>query len=184
MSDLNRDLWKAIRQGSSSKAQEALEQGANPNFTKEQGLSALMYAVWLSRTEIVRLLCEKGSNVNYQHPITGDTALMIAVSGAQIETVRILCEYGANKSLVAVDGKRAEDYIEESDAFSQIEMILDTCGVSDPSLPTATRSTTSALDPATLQPANNTDPQGGRRKTRKQKRKSRRRKSGNRSRKY
>ncbi len=184
MSDVNRNLWKAIRQDSSSKALEALEQGANPNFTKEQGLSVLMYAVWLSRTEIVRLLCEKGAHVNYQHPITGDTALMIAVSGAQIETVRILCEYGANKSLVAVDGKRAEDYIEESNAFSQIETILDTCGVSDPSLPTAIRSVTTALDPTLLQPANNTDPQGGKRKSRKQKRKSKYRKLNNRSRKH
>lgn len=178
MSDIDKKLWKAIQNDSYSNAKKALEQGANPNFAKPQGLSVLMYAVWIGRDSIVRLLCEKGANVNYQHPVTGDTALMMAVAGAQIETVRTLCEYGANKALQDAKGNRAEDFVEESNAFSQIEQILESCGVTDPAAlaPAAPAAPPSFnADPTAVQPANNTDPQGGkRRKTRRRRRQSKR----------
>jgi hypothetical protein len=188
MSDPNLDLWKAIRKRSLSKAQEALDQGADPNFRKQQGLSVLMYAVWMNQTEIVKLLCEKGADVNYQHPLTHDTALLMAVPGGQIEIVKTLCQYGANKQLQTIDGKTAMDYIEEGDVFSQIEEILETCGVTDPSgvAPPVSNLNQSVQDPAVIFSPNE-DPQGGRRRKtrkRKHKRKSTSRKSSSRSRKY
>ncbi len=186
MSDPNLALWKAIRKHSLSKAQEALDQGADPNFRKQQGLSVLMYAVWMNETEIVKLLCERGADVNYQHPLTGDTALLMAVPAGQIETVKTLCQYGANKQIQTINGKTAMDYIEEGDVFSQIEDILETCGITDPSgvVPFLSNPNQGVQDPA-VSYSPNEDPQGGkRRKTRKQKRKSKNRKSSSRSRKY
>jgi hypothetical protein len=112
----------------------------------------------------------------------------MAVPGGQIETVKTLCQYGANKQLQTIDGKTAMDYIEEGDVFSQIEEILETCGVTDPSgvVPSVSNLNQTVLDPAVIFSPNG-DPQGGRRRKtrkRKHKRKSTNRKSNSRSRKY
>jgi ankyrin repeat protein len=184
MSDPNQLLWKAIKKGSLSKAQGALDQGADPNTVKN-GMTPLLYAVWEKHTEIVKLLCEKGANVNYQHPDTRDSALIMAVAGGDLEIVRTLCSFGADKMLQTVDGKTAFDFVDEdSNTFSQIETILETCGISDPNLPNRYVSVQNGMnDPKLLEASENTDPQGGnRRKRRTRRRISKRRKSSNRSR--
>lgn len=188
MSDPNQLLWKAIKKGSLSKAQGALDQGADPNTVKN-GMTPLLYAVWEKHTEIVKLLCEKGANVNYQHPDTRDSALIMAVAGGDLEIVRTLCSFGADKMLQTVDGKTAFDFVDEdSNTFSQIETILETCGISDPNLLNRDAAIFPAQnavnDPTLLQPSENTDPQGGKRRTRKTRRRklTKRRKSNNRSR--
>lgn len=185
MSEANKKLLKGIRQRSLGKVEQALNEGANPNYVKSN-LSALFLAVWLSERQIAELLCQRGANVNFRHPETGETALHIAVSGAQIETVRILCQYGADASIPdTVYGRTPRDLIEEGDAFDQIETILETCGVTDPNTTVAT-STASNLpvgDPQPYVPNENGDPQGGgkRRKTRRRRSTRKHRKSGSRS---
>ena len=180
-------LWKAIKNGSLSKAQRALDQGVDPNTIKE-GVSPLFFAVWHQRAEIVKLLCERGANVNFQHPETRDSPLMLAVASGNLSIVRTLCSFGADKTLQAIDGRTAIDYVEEdSNTFSQIETLLETCGLSDPNLPPQNISVMNAANnPKSLEPSENTDPQGGsrRRKGRKSQktRRTKHRKSSSRSR--
>ena len=180
-------LWKAIKNGSLSKAQRALDQGVDPNTIKE-GVSPLFFAVWHQRAEIVKLLCERGANVNFQHPETRDSPLMLAVASGNLSIVRTLCSFGADKTLQAIDGRTASDYVDEdSNSFSQIETILETCGISDPTLPSQNTSLMNAANnPKSLEPSENTDPQpwipeGGKRR-RRTRRRSTRRKSNSRSR--
>ena len=164
-----------------------LDRNADVN-ANHKGTNVLSYAVRISTPEIVRALLEKGANVNAQTP-HGFTPLMFAVTRIPIslEILRILCEFGANKMLVNRFGKTAlvfAERIENEDTSNDALHILQTCGITDPSLQ---RSNTRGInqnsnDPETINSfAPNTDPQGGkrrqRRKTHKHKHKHKSRRS-------
>ena len=55
---------------------------------------------------IVKLLVERGAEVNYQNP-DGTTAMMLAASNGQAAVVKLLIEKGANTSLIDKWGKNA-----------------------------------------------------------------------------
>lgn len=183
MSGSNKKLFQGIQEQSIVKVQQALNQGANPNGMKNN-VSPLFLAVWQQHPQIVELLCQRGANVNFRQPQTGETPLHIAVSGAQLEIVQILCQYGADASIPdSVYGRTPRDLIEEGDIFDQIETILETCGLTDPNAAVA-RSNGANLpvgDPQAYVPNENTDPQGGKRKTRRRHSSRKHRKSSSRS---
>ena len=62
------------------------------------GLSALMLASYLGKSEIVKILLEKGAEVNYQNA-EKEFALMLAARVGEAEIVKQLLEGGANVNL-------------------------------------------------------------------------------------
>lgn len=55
-----------------------LEHGANPNYSNEEGITALMYVSDNGYYNIAKLLIEHGADVNYK-PLDGNTALLAAI---------------------------------------------------------------------------------------------------------
>lgn len=76
----------------------------NPNAADEKGITPLMYAAEAGSVESMRILIERGADVNAQNAY-GSTALMWSVSDAA--KVRLLLEHGADVNLVAKSGRTA-----------------------------------------------------------------------------
>ena len=70
-----------------------LNNGANPNASDAQGVSALEYASWKGHTEIVRILLDAGADVAHVD-LFGMTAIHKAVGYRHHKVVKILIDDG------------------------------------------------------------------------------------------
>ena len=123
------DLIKYARKGDLAKVQQIIAAGVDLNATDKNKLTALTWAAHTGYIEIVKLLIDKGANVNAQGSWTalswaaasghtgivilllengayinavnehGCTALMLAAYSGEPETVRILIDKGANLTM-------------------------------------------------------------------------------------
>lgn len=82
-----------------------LRHGVNLEI-KNQGHTALMTAIWLSRTEIAEKLLEYGADPNTED-LLGETALHRALWLANKAIVRLLLEQGANPDAINIHGQSA-----------------------------------------------------------------------------
>jgi ankyrin repeat protein/outer membrane protein OmpA-like peptidoglycan-associated protein len=98
------DEWlnQAVDQGNAEKVRAFLEQGANPNHTKDDNHRTLLYLA-RGNTDIARLLIEHGAKVNARNDLTLRTALF----GASLEVTRLLLEHGAKVDLRDNEGHTA-----------------------------------------------------------------------------
>ncbi|NVO11955.1 MAG: ankyrin repeat domain-containing protein [Bacteroidales bacterium] len=71
-----------------------LEHGANPNYSNEEGVNALMYASDNGSYKIAKLLIEKGADVNIK-PNDGNTALFAAVRSNNDSIAELLIQNNA-----------------------------------------------------------------------------------------
>ena len=77
------------------------------NAMNNEGVTALMCASSQGHTEIVRMLLEKGAEVNAPNVHDGETALMAASESGRAEVVSLLLENGANLNATNDDGETA-----------------------------------------------------------------------------
>ena len=97
------NIIEAVRRGSLEGAKTCLEKGANPNQRDEEysgSPGALHIASGAGNAPIVRLLLERGADVNMED-LDGETPLHNAAQlGNNIDVIRTLLEHGAevNKS--------------------------------------------------------------------------------------
>ncbi len=94
------DLLIAIRNGDHSQVQKLLGAGADANTLDSEGTSALMHSVIESDLKMMKLLIDRGANVNAKNALDS-TALMYAATN--LAKTRLLLDRGAE---VRVKGKR------------------------------------------------------------------------------
>lgn len=98
------NLWKASAGGDLSAIKTALENGSDLNALDPQfGIPPLGWAAINGQTAAVKLLLEKGANINNRHR-DGSTALHSAAFLGRIETVKLLLEKGADINARSNDG--------------------------------------------------------------------------------
>lgn len=110
-------LYAAIIEDREDLIKKLLDKGADPNIADSEGAFPLSEAVVRANAnpEVVRMLIEKGANVNAQEP-NKNTALMFAAGNKKInsqtrrEIIEILLKNGADKSLKGDQGKTALDW--------------------------------------------------------------------------
>jgi len=85
-SQLNKKLSDAIIAGDAAVASEFLDEGGSPNSTLDNGWNALTLAIKEGKSDIVKMLIEKGANVNRPNSV-GSTPLIVAINADQIESV-------------------------------------------------------------------------------------------------
>ena len=101
--DLATKLLEAAKTRNTAEVKKLLAEGADANAKDKGGWTALIWAVYFSRTNTVRALLEKGADVNATRE-DGETALMNAGSDGDQDIVRTLLERGATVNARDSDG--------------------------------------------------------------------------------
>jgi ankyrin repeat protein len=73
-----------------------ISEGININACDNEGQSALMRASLFGHNEMVRLLLDKGADIQIRNKETQSTALMEAVAGNHADVIRLLAQNGAD----------------------------------------------------------------------------------------
>lgn len=104
---LGDQLLQAIAAGDLTETASLLNQGANPNASDQNGISALMYTAELDNIYSARLLLDKGADVNLLAAQYGITALMKASVFAGDDFVTLLLDKGAKVDVASTKGGNA-----------------------------------------------------------------------------
>jgi ankyrin repeat protein len=99
IADSNTPLIQAAENANLHDLQTALTDGANVNTRNDKNATALMLASMGGYTEIVKLLLNKGADVNVKEPTNGRTALMMASEKGYAEIVKYLLVKGADANI-------------------------------------------------------------------------------------
>jgi ankyrin repeat protein len=97
-------FYSAIRDNKLTELKTILDQKASANLADDHGITPLMYAAEIGSVDAMRLLLDRGADVNAQNAF-GSTALMWSASDAA--KVRLLLEHGAQVNTTAKSGRTA-----------------------------------------------------------------------------
>ena len=115
-------FYSAIRDNDLTRLQTLLDGGASPNLADPRGgATPLMSAAAVGSLEAMRLLLDKGANVNAASTV-GATALMWAATDA--DKVRLLLSRGADVKAVSQRGRTALFLAARSDRSADIVKLL------------------------------------------------------------
>jgi len=117
------DLVQVTRSGSFSKMQSLVEKGANVN-EKVVGCTALMYAAFYGRDEMVSYLLENGASLDEQN-LNGITALHWACEKNQYSTIELLLKAGANANLTDTTGFTALHKAAKAGNLKMVELLVE-----------------------------------------------------------
>jgi ankyrin repeat protein len=126
----NVQLVKAAERGNLADVQDALNGGADVNAKDIFGWTALMRASYGGYTygryaEVVKLLLDKGADVNIIKTDEGTTALMAASSGGYAEVVKLLLDKGANVNIKTKEGITALMEASSGGYAEVVKLLLD-----------------------------------------------------------
>lgn len=97
-SDEQVEFTEALGSGNTAVVKKYLDNGVNVN-DQYFAWSALQIAANKGQLEVVKLLVDKGADLNYKHPITKMTALSLAAVDGYTEVVTYLLSKGADPNI-------------------------------------------------------------------------------------
>jgi uncharacterized protein len=100
--EANVELAKAIINGNLKKVKKALENGADPDYGEEKGISLLAGACEAGKIKMVKELINHGANVNYSDGVY--TPLLVAVECKHFKIAKTLIAHGADVNADITDG--------------------------------------------------------------------------------
>ena len=95
--DLNEQLLAAARKGDAAQVQALLDKGASVNAKTRYGATPLSYASDRGSVEVVKLLLERGADVNVTDTFYNATPIVWAAQRKHVEVVKMLIGKGASK---------------------------------------------------------------------------------------
>lgn len=93
--DKNEEFFAAARKGDAAAVKALLDGGVNVNSKTHYGATALSYACDKGHVEVVRLLIERGADVNVKDTFYGEVPLGWALSHGHAQVVKLLLDKGA-----------------------------------------------------------------------------------------
>lgn len=108
-----RALMIAVANQHEDTAKFLLEAGANPNVCNLLGRNALMFAARYGNEKLIRLLLRHGAKPDLNESYD-PSALSSAAAGGHLGAVQLLLNAGADPTLRDKEGRRTQDYAEES----------------------------------------------------------------------
>ncbi len=101
------DFILAAGEGQIDKVREAIKYGVNINAIDSEGNTALCFASYWGKLDVVKILLENNADLEMRSEQTGLTALLEAAHFGQFEIVKFLTESGANLNAKDRNGKTA-----------------------------------------------------------------------------
>lgn len=92
------EYTQALRDGNASLVKKFLDNGMDVN-EKFFAWEALQIAANQDRLEVVKVLVDKGADLNYKHPLTKMTALSLAAYNGYADVVSYLLSKGADPNI-------------------------------------------------------------------------------------
>lgn len=117
-------LQTAARQGLVDRVRELLDRGIDQNTPPgmPRGWSPLMYAAWNGHEAVVRLLVERGADVNRECG-DGFTAITLAAKRRSWRIVELLATHGADVTHFDASGVSALDAAERARKKRLVELL-------------------------------------------------------------
>lgn len=101
--DAKQDAYlEAVRKGDAAAVKAVLNQGVEVDAKLRDDRTALSFAADHGSVEIVRMLLDRGADVNAKDSVHGATALDRALENGHVDVVRLLLEKGATGGEVAL----------------------------------------------------------------------------------
>ena len=123
--DQSDDFYAAIRSNELPKLASILKQGASVNTKDNHDVTPLMYAAAAGSVEAMKLLIDKGADVNARNMFES-TALMW--SATDIKKIKLLLDHGADVNAVSKQGRSVLQLAALSDHSAEIVRLLLTKG--------------------------------------------------------
>src|SRR5215216_1981010 len=93
--DANEEFFAAARRGDAAALKAFLDKGVDVNSKTRYGATALSYACDKGHVEVVRLLIERGADVNVRDTFYGEVPLGWAAGKGHVEIIKLLLDKGA-----------------------------------------------------------------------------------------
>ena len=100
--NVNDELIAAARKSNAEAVRELLAKGADPNAKTPYGATPLFFACDRGSLEIVKMLVERGADVNVKDTFYNSSAVGWAVSKNHVAIVKLLLEKGANSKQIVM----------------------------------------------------------------------------------
>jgi hypothetical protein len=94
--DKNEEFFAAARKGDAAAIKAFLDSGVDVNAKTHYGATALSYACDKGHIEVIKLLIERGADVNSKDTFYGEVPLGWALSKSNIPVIKLLLDKGAN----------------------------------------------------------------------------------------
>lgn len=115
-------LILAIKEGNLSRVYELLET-TDPNLIFKDDVTPLYYATQLGKVDIMRVLLEKGANVNATRK-NGMTPLFVAASKGYLDAFQLLLDYDADPNSKRNDGLTPIFVVLQKNRLNMLEVLL------------------------------------------------------------
>jgi hypothetical protein len=120
------ELIIAVRDGSPSRVQDLLSKGADVEAKDNAKGTPVLWAARGGRTEIVKILLERGANPNVvEHGNNNMTPLIWAAALDNLECVRMLLEHGADVNAFTTQGYTALMQAAQNGTPATVRVLLD-----------------------------------------------------------
>jgi len=116
-------LFEAVKQGNIDKIKELLDKGVNVNVATSVGWTPLHVAVYCGCTNIVKLLLNHGADVNVRDN-DGWTPLLFTAYYGREDIVKLLLNHGADLDIKNKEGKTPIDIAKE-EGYDDIARLLE-----------------------------------------------------------
>ena len=92
---LNERLWNAARAGDVAAVAKALDEGAEINSGNRYKAGALFFAADKGHVEVIKLLLERGADINAKDTFYGFQPLALALSNRHVDAALLLLQRGS-----------------------------------------------------------------------------------------
>jgi ankyrin repeat protein len=129
----------ALANGNAALSEKLLKAGADWKATRWNGETALMIAAGAGSVDEVRMLVDRGADVNGAEPKSGQNALMWAASEGHLAVVALLIEKGANVNAASKSGFTPMIFAALKNDAREVQRLLDAGANPNYALPDETK---------------------------------------------
>jgi uncharacterized protein len=122
-SDQQVEFTEALGTGNIPVVKKYLDSGVNVN-DQYFAWSALQIAANKNQLEVVKLLVEKGADLNYKHPITKMTALALAAVDGYTDVVTYLLSKGADPNIKMRGGVSIVRVVRDDGNTAMVDLLM------------------------------------------------------------